>query len=204
MKFVTIGLTITIFILAILSIAMYDSGNPDSALAGLFLFLVGLPISMAAAGVVLWIRLRRDKTVTTFKRVIVFVMLLPLAMLVFIGIRFGLDSMRNERIRRYTVHAHVMTLHVDSYTSEQRYFFRSDGRLGFNYGLLKITRLTLENEQSQQQFEHLFNVALPEVDFKNYFFRVLPGQEYDRWNYTLQTHNIDPHAINVYKVNRVR
>jgi len=203
-KFIIKWLVISIFILAIPSIAMFDRGNPDTALAGLFLFLIGLSISMAILGAVLWSRLRQDVTLVKSKMIVTIAMFLPLAIVVFIGIHASLDAMRNERIRRYTVHTQTMNIYVDGYTMEQRYFFRLDGNLGSNYHLLQMTRVMLENEQTQQKFEYLFDVTLPKIDFNNYFFRVLPGQRYDRLHDFLYFRYLNPYEINIYIVNRVR
>ncbi|MCL2355829.1 MAG: hypothetical protein FWC70_01560 [Defluviitaleaceae bacterium] len=187
--------------LIILLVAMFDSSNPDSALSGLFLLFIGVPILTAVAGAVWWMR-SREKNIR--RRIIAGAMMLPLAVVAFIGISSGLDSVRGERVRQYTVHTHVMTVHVGEYTEAQRYFLRPDGKLGVDYNLLFITRLTIEDEHSQRQFENLFDVELPESDFESCFFRVLPGQEYAGWRDTLQTERIDPHTINVYRVNRVQ
>ena len=53
-----LGISAIIFI--VLGIAMFDSGNPDSALAGLFLFLIGMPISSAIMALFWWKRLGSD------------------------------------------------------------------------------------------------------------------------------------------------
>lgn len=203
-NFITKWLMVTVVILLALSIMIYDAGNPDSALGGLVLFMFGIPISTAVMGIIWWKRLSDENKLKTSNKIRAGVMMFPFALLVFFGIWSGLDSFRWERVRQNTIHTHIMTIEVDDYTLEQRYFLRSDGNLGTNYGLLYITIVTLKNENLQREFENFFSVELPDINFRQYYFLVLPGREYDGCALLRTTRRVDPRIINVYQVNIVR
>jgi len=203
MKFIVIWLSITAVILIGFSIAVYDSGNPDTALAGFFLLTFGFPVSISIMSIVRWALTPKEER--TFKRAIVtWVMLIPLILVIVLIIYANIVGAMGDYIYRNTVYTHVMTIEVEGYTARQRFFLRPDGDLGPNssYVFLSMssTRFRIEDTQALQNFEDIFDVTLPEIDFQKYFYHVFPGQRFGG----SFLDDISPYIINIYQVNIVR
>ena len=205
MRFIAIWLGITIIVLGLFSFAMYDRGNPETGWYAILGSIIGLMVSSGIMGIVWWVRTVRAGEITALKTVIFIALLLPLVLIFGEVIRSHLDSRRWDRIRRYQVHTLVMTIETEGYSEEQLYYFRPDGFFGIDNNLIRLARIPLENERELRHFENLFNVVLPEIDFRRYYFFVLPGQEYAGWGISLlQTRDVDLNTINIYQVNVVR
>jgi len=138
--------------------------------------------------------------------------ILPLVLVSSCYVAYSASQARHHahlgRLTRYQVHTRVLSVHVNGFASTHRNFLSPhspNGDLGARYEMVRLIRIIINDEASQRQFEEVFNVELPEIDFGVYFFRVLPGQEYDAWRHGwLQTRPVHHHLINVYQVNIVR
>lgn len=208
-KFFKIWLAVTAAILVILSIPLFGLGNPGYSLLGaILLFFLVVPFSVALMGIIWWALLPREEKFKMPRIAATVAMLLPLALVIAYGAYYYQRSVQHtefsRRLMEYTVHTHIMTIHLEKYTTEQRLYFLPQGEEDPRYSLLQMQRVIIDDEHHQRIFEDIFMVQLPSIDFSEYFFRVLPGQQYDGWRGSLETLRIDPYTINVYQVNIVR
>jgi len=88
----------------------------------------------------------------------------------------------------------------NGYSQEQSYYFRRDG----NMELLHFTRIIIENENSQQNFENLFNVKLAKTNFTRHYLAILPSQKHNGGRNILKTQKIDPNTINIYQLANIK
>ena len=181
------------------------------SIAMLFIIMATLviPVVISIFGIK-WFRSLLDKDMAKLsKRIILVSTMIPAVLVytfaIYIVVVETRDYLLMNRTIRYTVHTHILSVELDRYTMPQRRFLNPPfGESGTNYSLLIMRRVVIDDEHLQQEFERVFDAELPEINFRQYYFLVLPGQHYDGWRGALRTRRIDPYIVNVYQVNIVR